>query len=75
MLARFPLQLSRNGSGSQFLHLPCSTFLPRTITGVCISDEGRSAGEEKRQALHLDRVTLAEQQVEKEGEMYGAGLF
>ena len=28
-----PLQLSRNGSGSQFLHFPCSTFLPRTITG------------------------------------------
>ena len=29
----------------------------------------------RRQALHLDRVTLAEQQVEKEGETYGAERF
>ena len=29
----------------------------------------------RRQALHLDRVTLEEQQVEEEGETYGAGRF
>ena len=29
----------------------------------------------RRQALHLDRMTLKEQQVEEEGEMYVAGRF
>ena len=29
----------------------------------------------RRQALHMDRMTLEEQQVEEEGEMYGAGRF
>ena len=29
----------------------------------------------RRQALHLDRMTLEEQQVEEEGEMYVAGRF
>ena len=29
----------------------------------------------RRQALHLDRVTLEEQQVDEEGETYGAGRF
>ena len=29
----------------------------------------------RRQALHLDRVTLAEQQVAEEGETYGSGRF
>ena len=52
-------------------YTPCSTFLPRTITG-CLH-QWWSAGDEKRQALHLDRVTLEEQQVEEDGETYGAG--
>ena len=78
LLQRWPSSLCSSpgmARGHGFSTYHAVPFFQEPLPGVCISDEGRSASEEKEAGLHLDRVTLEEQQMEEEGRRLALGDF